>query len=1170
MSGNNCGDAFQQLQDLQEQNRRLQEQLDQSERLRKAAGIFTRAEVGQEFLLPGRNGPRSLSSTEVQRGYQELAGLMNSREVDDLVTRGLEQRARPMGADGRFTNYDRLLREVDIQQVEDYARLSEALGLTLERQTPDDFALITDVYGKDRILEIASQAYADLGIPGDELRARMASRAARFTGLVENKVWLRFWADRSKHSYLETLEQISEYMRELPGAPVPDSLKQEAFKQFKLALVFERHNVYAKRRVALALRSEQDTLDGFNLRLDLNDDQEGIAEAIGLTARDVKPDEHFGRVIQAIDDGPAGQLQLDELINAGKVDALDPSSRLDADWFNTHMRMGNALVKDSQLTNINTQVKANLGSNLAMAIYGPVQETVANGMTLTPVGTKFSRQAIMESVRISSEAHRFAATNLWATMRDDVSRAFWDGAGLYGGNADTYGKHLLTNEQEYAKLQSILDQPYFKGANWPTTLGDPRNMALFRNKLQVAARILAFSKPSNAAEMNRLEAAWRAMGLRPGGQGQRVNITKIDSFVPWEPGLRLMGAVDEVFGKYQYLFKLKADLEVKARMDGAQLGLLDERTRAEWVQARMDEAIFQATPSEANIKAFRKQHNLKGSDFTDDQVAAIITEKNLAGGPTMGTPESRAAYEYSAWTRFQNQPQSSELGSWFGKPVERLDEAMMAARRSWTLDTLFPYWRSPFNALLFDHRLATFAAMDTAKAIFGNPTPQQMTKVKAAWAMSGATLAMFGMLDAGGHITGSMEKDPSKRNSIFGVPYLGGIPVLNTLFLWKDLKDAAANAMDSQFDGNEVLGGLLQVLSGQLLRATGLSTIHQLLEALRGDRNAWQSVVRYAGFVGAGQIPGIGAIRNVERMTGTDGASLYSDGNATPGERYWIEQDNPLAGVEKALRDLAYNTLPSIAAATGAPRKMTDHLGSPLGHVFGIDLARGWGPWFPAVWPKGKINEVVYAELDTQDMLDPPMPLLTKNLAGVGMSDELQAEYNQIHGSIKGDSLEARMTTAGKKTRVRFPLPTSVVSKTGIRIIEDDAAEIDISSFLERHVKGKTKKEALYSLFTDPVYQSMEDDPLQSADPRVQDQPKALRRSRPAQQMIKAVTDYYDLLTQDELERRAAAGTSPAAKQWSDARTRMADAIFKRSQETLAPGRKGWLQDLVDAVNPAQ
>jgi hypothetical protein len=379
-------------------------------------------------------------------------------------------------------------------------------------------------------------------------------------------------------------------------------------------------------------------------------------------------------------------------------------------------------------------------------------------------------------------------------------------------------------------------------------------------------------------------------------------------------------------------------------------------------------------------------------------------------------------------------------------------------------------------------------------------------------------------------------------------------------------------AGESGFDGQETLTGLMQVMTNQIMRSTGLTTIHQLLESLNGDRNAWQSLVRYGGFLGAGQLPGIGVVRNIERLTGTDGPSFFKDGNATPGERYWLDQDSPLAGVERALRDLAYNTLPSIAAATGSPRKTVDHLGSPIGTMWGIDLAKGF-PGFPSIWPKGRINDLVYGELDTQDMLDPPGPLMTKRLLEIGMSDELQAEYADIHGSVKGGpdngrySFTARMALAGKTVAVRFPMPTEVVTSGGVRIRKDGGASIPVGQFLEQHVKGKTKKEAFFSLFQDPIYQAMEDDPLQSADPRIQDQPKALRRTRPAQLLIQAVTDYYDLLTQDELTRRAVAGTSEAAKQWNDAKTQMVSEEFKRSQETLDPNRPGnWVQRLVDAV----
>jgi hypothetical protein len=109
---------------------------------------------------------------------------------------------------------------------------------------------------------------------------------------------------------------------------------------------------------------------------------------------------------------------------------------------------------------------------------------------------------------------------------------------------------------------------------------------------------------------------------------------------------------------------------------------------------------------------------------------------------------------------------------------------------------------------------------------------------------------------------------------------------------------------------------------------------------------------------------------------------------------------------------------------------------------------------------------------------------------------------------------------------------------------------LPLSQIVDKVTAGKTKKEAFYALFTSPVYQAMEDNSITSANPPG-GLPKVERRRRNAQLLINAVTAYYDMLTQDELERRAASGTSAAAKQWSDAKTELADQVFKRSIERV-------------------
>lgn len=1147
MSGNNCDDAFQKIQQLQEDNQRLREQADEMERRMRAAGVYGAAAKGDEVILPGRNGvPKILDTADIKRGYKQLAGAMNSQEVNDIVARGFDELARPSGADGRFQNYDRILREVDISTAEDYARLAEALGITLERNAPDDFALITQTYGKERLLEIVSGYYRGLGASDADLLARAAVKTAPMVNAVENKVWLRFWADRSKRTYLDTLEEIRTYMNAIPGAPVPPELKQQAFKQYKLALVMERHNNLVTRRHAQALRSQQEALGLEQFRLDLGDEgEQAVADAIGLTGKDLDKDEHFGRVVQAIDDGgEQGTKQLELLIDATEADGLDPKARLDKDWFNTHMRMANAYIKDSQLGGLQTQIKMNAGSNAVMAIFGPLEQTFYNAARMKPIGTDLVGGELMEALKITAQATQFGFTALKTTWRRDLERVFNQGISHYSGNLDTYGKNLLTNEQEFADMQSILDMPYrstSKVLGAPTEWLNPTNWAIFTNKLQAAARLLVLTKPGGMKEMNRIEAAWNALSLGTAPDGrQQVRVRDIDNLVPWKPYLRTMAGVDEVFGKFHYLFKLKADLEVKARMDGAQLGLLSERDRAEWVQARIDEAIYQATPSEENIKTFRKQNGLKGSDFTDDEIAAMLSERNLAGAPTLGSEESIDAMEHSARMRFQNDPQ--------GGFAEGIDRTMMGARQDWFTDRyVFPYWRSMWNGVLLDHNLTSFHVVDTARMAFGKDvSPELVARTKAGWVMSGALFATYGMLDAAGAIKGSLEPDPQQRNRIktpIGWLNLGGLPVFNTMFLWKDLFDASKAAQLSDFDQQEIMTSLGKVLTGHIVRQSGIQQVQLLMNALMdGSVSSWERVRKFVGFVGSGQVPFISNLRDVERFTGSDRSSYYRDKPGAPMENYLLNRDDPLVKAEQWLKDWAYDTLPITGRLPGGPPRIdTDHLGTPRGHIWGVDLSKAIPPPFPGVWPSGKINETVYPELKAQGLLDPPTPLLTRVLDGVAMSDDLQAEYNAIHGAMKGDQRmppSARLSLGNKSVEARFPMPVDAVTTAGFRLRKDNTVAIPLGHKLDQIVAGRTKKEAFYQLFRSPWYQAIEDDPKTSANP-AGGLPPTLRRARTAQVLIRAITDYYDLLTRDELERRGRAGTSPAAKAWTDAKSAM-------------------------------
>jgi Tfp pilus assembly protein PilO len=151
MSGNNCDDAFQQIRELRDQNRELQKQADDMERQLRAAGVYSKVVTGDGVIVPGQNGPLELKVADVRRSYQQLAGKMSSQEVAmTVVARGFDTAARPVGSEGRFLNYDRLLQQVQVKNKEDFARFVEALGILSRDHTPDDFAFLTEKYGRDR------------------------------------------------------------------------------------------------------------------------------------------------------------------------------------------------------------------------------------------------------------------------------------------------------------------------------------------------------------------------------------------------------------------------------------------------------------------------------------------------------------------------------------------------------------------------------------------------------------------------------------------------------------------------------------------------------------------------------------------------------------------------------------------------------------------------------------------------------------------------------------------------------------------------------------------------------------------------------------------------------------------------------------------------------------
>lgn len=1109
----NCEDAFQEIQRLQEQKRAIEDRLNRI----KVSGFTA-------------DGETTIPDNVLEGELRRQADLLDNDAFNAYIEQALESTPRVNIGGDQPINFKQLLANFDVETAEDYAKLAQLLTISNRRLNPQDYAFITEKLGQERIAQLVLDSYRDLNLDVNRVMALMANDAAAFNSIPERMIRLRVAKEGYREAYLDKLDEISAAIR---GGQVPDDLKGSAFKAWKLALVSERHYSLAGSRTGQALYARRGAIDSpglmdTDLAEELADgrlfqpDQQEIEAGLTMTAEELVKDDHFARVVEAIDDAKVNPEKAAETVEQLKLitqlDGVDPKSRLgDKEWFNLLMRRGNALAKDSQLLNAMTQFKTNAGSNMAMMFLGPLRQAFENTALLTPYGTKTTRADLKEGFGVAWDSVKFGMDMTRASMRELFQEAYSQGKAPFGGNADTYGRQISDNAQRKAEIEQLLDMPYRTGKDsgiWSI----PENVGIFRNKLQAGWRI------------------WlESMGAK--------NTTM---------GFRLMGGLDNASGYFFHTFKIKNDLEIRARRDGAQLGLMTQRDRDEWVMGELQKAFYQQAPTEENIKSYRREYAL-GTDVSDQEIAERILNEKLGqtyGSPTFDTPESMAAERFSQEMRMQDRPEGGVTGSVY--------EGLQKLRKQWFFDLAFPYVQSPFMGTLLDFRLASDWLTVPINAAFGkSATPEQIARAKASWAVSSMLLAGFGALDAAGLIIGNGPIDPREReewltrlkaqgqnpNTVMGIPFLGGIPILNTLFLWKDIKETFVTGAYSKYDQYNALGGIMQVLTGHLMRQTALGQVNQLMELFLEPS---KSPTRVLGYLGSGQIPGIGGIRDIERFTGLSGRNFFTSTAPSKNEQFLGAGEEPLEKIERQLRELAYGTL-GLTGLIGGAYKEKDWLGSNLRLAWGQRLADVVKDrFFPQVWPDADAK--LYAELDAQNQLNPPSPLMTGSLEGVAMSDELKKEYNDTYATVAGEmSPTARLMIAGVVPKVSFTLRYPVDLPQGMTVEKNKTVSFPVSQFLEKHVKGRTVREALRSLINDPMYLAMEANPQTTADLKKRDMPPAERRGQAAQVLINATKRYYELITRDALN----ASESPAALEWRESRNTMRTTRLQQETEGL-------------------
>jgi hypothetical protein len=172
-----------------------------------------------------------------------------------------------------------------------------------------------------------------------------------------------------------------------------------------------------------------------------------------------------------------------------------------------------------------------------------------------------------------------------------------------------------------------------------------------------------------------------------------------------------------------------------------------------------------------------------------------------------------------------------------------------------------------------------------------------------------------------------------KSNSIGGLQFLGGIPVLKTLMSMKDIKENFIRGNASKYDQKNALLSALTVLTGQLMRETSVGQFRMIAELLMDPSkpSAANVATRYVGYLAGGQLPYIGGVRDLGRATATNDRSYYKGGETTA-RQLQAGQGDLIADSLRLLQQFAVGGVP-LAAALGRNKIEEDWLGS---HQFAV------------------------------------------------------------------------------------------------------------------------------------------------------------------------------------------------------------------------------------------
>ena len=611
----------------------------------------------------------------------------------------------------------------------------------------------------------------------------------------------------------------------------------------------------------------------------------------------------------------------------------------------------------------------------------PVDDVTS--IKITPFATGFFRDALRDQIdgsRIAVRSALVAEDAIKQTWKETLQRSFLGSETPMAGNVDAFSRTgMMSIEDQYKTAQSVFEEkmaPLSEGYRWPMQL---------RNKLQWGIRTLA-NKPLN-----------KATGVQ----------------LPVTGALQMMTAVDQRAGLRNYMTIRTNDLMME------QAAINPEGTLDDWAAAareQLDDQLYQATPTKQNIEDAREQFGLSREELSDDEVSEYIVQTKV-GMPVLNSPDQVAASNKAIAMRMQNKPT--------GKFFKGLDRTISSFREGEWGDSLIAFWRSPINGIAWDLALGTAPLSATYRTlqvagymVKGKEVPAELlVKAQASTVIATTMLATFAALESQKAVEGGGPIDPNGArlyrerlaaegkvpNSIMGVPFnMGGLPILNTLFLYKDLLEVVRAGNVSQWDMKTAAMGIVSTLSAIILRTPAFAQVERVQQMLMAASPDMAG--QFAAFWGNSQYnPASGAERMAEWGMGLQSGDLMRPVRESPEDNFdlsKLEEGHPLRSQWNALRNLTYYSNPALSHWLGTELKESTWLGRDV--VRPDDIFRGeWPIGVPALWDSNKGEFNIEAQLEALGMLDPPSMIMNGSLEGVRVTESGRGELNQFMGTYR-------------------------------------------------------------------------------------------------------------------------------------------------------------------------